>query len=218
MKSKFHLAGIISLIILFGGIIPDKTFAGEEKFCTYTVSKWNTKTKSLEQPLNVKKPYSELSSTEKYENTGCTVCEEDLTFIKIGNLPQIRVCRVIKEKVEAALKEALEANFPIEKLVGYKPIMSKGAVDKHGLRTEFSNHAFGVAIDINEHKNGQYIHCTEFGPSCKLNLGGTWDPKIPGTITRDSALYKAMIKSGFKWGGEIVSVQKDFMHFSLTGF
>lgn len=96
--------------------------------------------------------------------------------------------------------------------------MTKGDVDALGHRTRFSNHSFGIAIDINEQQNGLYDRCIRFGPACRLRRGGVWNPDQAGSLTRDSPVVKALGQIGLKWGGAIEGRQKDFMHFSPSGY
>jgi len=98
-------------------------------------------------------------------------------------------------------------------------VRSKGTLNADGERTELSNHAFGTAIDINRMQNGLYNNCYEWGPACELTLGGRWRPgEIKGSLSPNGGIVQKMKSLGFKWGGEIPSLQKDFMHFSLSGF
>ena len=96
--------------------------------------------------------------------------------------------------------------------------MTKGNIDSLGNRTQFSNHSFGVAIDINEEQNGLYDHCVSFGPACRLRRGGIWKPDQVGSLTPDSPIVEGLKGMGLKWGGQIEGDQKDFMHFSPSGY
>ena len=96
--------------------------------------------------------------------------------------------------------------------------MTRGPTDAEGLRTAFSNHSFGVALDVNAELNGLYDRCPSFGPDCRLLLGGRWQPDAPGGLSADSAVVEALREAGLRWGGEIAGKQKDFMHFSPTGY
>jgi hypothetical protein len=97
-------------------------------------------------------------------------------------------------------------------------IKSRGAADGNGNRIGFSNHSFGTAIDINPEQNGLYDNCITFGPQCRLLRGGEWRPGTPGTLDKNGDIVTLFKQAGFQWGGEIVGKQKDFMHFSLTGY
>jgi hypothetical protein len=87
------------------------------------------------------------------------------------------------------------------------------------LRTRFSNHSFGIAIDVNSASNGLYTNCISFGAQCRLHRGGPWRPASDtASIAADSRLVRRMRAAGFRWGGEIRGRQKDFMHFSPSGY
>ena len=53
---------------------------------------------------------------------------------------------------------------------------------------------------------------------CKLRKGGHWVPGNLGTLTLDGKIVRTMKSLDFKWGGEIKGWQKDFMHFSPSGY
>lgn len=185
--------------------------------CTYHTWTWDTFQKKSVGHRTVRKLYTELDVEERGKIKGCSVCEEDQVSIRMGKLPEFKICRVFAEPIRQALQRAVDAGFSIESLIGYRVGKSKGRIDPSGLRTEFSNHSFGTAIDINSDKNGLYDNCTIFGAKCLLLRGGRYTPSVPGTITAGSPIYEAFRDGGFHWGGEIAGRQKDFMHFSLDG-
>lgn len=182
--------------------------------CHYDYTVWNTNTRRSEGPYRISKWKKDLTQKEKGP-FGCTPCREDQVKIKIKSL-SFEVCKELVEKFKSAL---LESNFPITSILGYRPSVSRGPTDSRGLRTELSNHAFGVSLDINEEYNGLYNNCLHWNEQCVLSKGGPYRPfQNPRSITEDSSLVKAMEKYGFRWGGKIQGVQKDFMHFSPTGY
>ncbi len=185
--------------------------------CTYETWEWDTKRKISVNHRRVEKEKDRLDIHERGSIEGCSVCREDQVTIALEGLPTFEICRKFEMPLRRAVEKAKTAGFPIVSIVGYRVGKSKGSVDSKGLRTEFSNHSFGAAIDFNSETNGLYDTCIEFGPKCKLLRGGAYDPKGRTAITRASPLYLAMTKEGFKWGGEIAAKQKDFMHFSPTG-
>ncbi|MDM8537716.1 M15 family metallopeptidase [Desulfobacterales bacterium HSG17] len=69
-----------------------------------------------------------------------------------------------------------------------------------------SKHAFGRAVDINPFLN-PYIK-----NNFSLPWGSQYDPDKPGTLTSDSPLVKAFLKSGWIWGGNWKTI-KDYQHF-----
>jgi hypothetical protein len=77
----------------------------------------------------------------------------------------------------------------------------------------WSNHAYGLAVDINPVEN-PYVGC-----------GATYDPKgrrfrdrsrhRPGMVT--PRVVKAFRSIGWGWGGSWAGNTKDYQHFSVTG-
>jgi hypothetical protein len=185
--------------------------------CTYTTWNWNTRTRSSQDHRRVRKAYADLTPEEKDPYSACTVCEEDQITLTLAPLPPFQICKYYARDVEKAFRQMKDAGFVLTKVSAYRVGKSKGSVDRDGVRTQFSHHSFGTAVDINSEKNGLYTDCGEFGPQCRLLRGGVWHPGVPGTVTKGSVAYRAFQSIGWKWGGEMTSRQKDFMHFSLTG-
>jgi len=213
---------IFSLLSLL--ISAPQMLAGERpqnpETCTYAVGIWNTREGKVTRTVRVEKRYAEISDGERDPSVaGCTVCTEDQVPVQLPGLETFSVCHVIANKVREGLQELITRGEPIFSVSAYRPVRSKGALNNGGERTELSNHAFGTAIDINRMQNGLYGNCYQWGPSCRLILGGPWRPgQSEGSLSPDGAIVKKMKWMGFKWGGEIKASQKDFMHFSLTGF
>jgi hypothetical protein len=187
------------------------------KDCTYQVFKWNTVSKKIEGPIRVAKQRSTLSA-DHFDKNGCSVCEQDQVEIELVNQKRLRVCYRLVDQIKEALNKSILEGFDIKSVKGYLVKMTRGPIDKEGYRTKFSNHSYGTAVDVNREYNGLYNSCENFGPNCRLSLGGKWDPNNPLSIAPHSPIYQNMKEVGFKWGGEIKSYQKDFMHFSLSGF
>ena len=204
------------LIIIYTIIFSTSILYG--KTCTYSTYKWNTKFNKAVEHQSISKDYAELSKQEIHQETGCTVCEEDQVDITLQGFPQFKVCKKIASKVEFTLKALIQDKEPVFKIVAYRVGMTKGPADHLGNRTQFSLHSFGIAIDINDKQNGLYDNCQTFSTACRLIKGGPWSPGQAGSLTPQSKIVKAMKKIGFKWGGEIPGRQKDFMHFSPTGY
>lgn len=110
------------------------------------------------------------------------------------------------------------AKAPLREVTGYRVGMTRGEIDATGNHTGFSNHSFGVALDVNAEQNGLYENCINFDSSCRLVMGGQWHPRQTFSLTKDSVIVLEFKRNGFLWGGEIPGQQKDFMHFSLTGY
>jgi len=188
------------------------------KPCRYFTWEWNTLTRKSVNHRWVNKPFGAITGEERDPASRCSVCEADQTTVRIEGVPKFRICRFFAEKVKTALLEIRDSGFPIETVTGYRVGRTRGKAGTQGLRTRFSNHSFGTALDINAGLNGMYSNCVEFGEACRLIRGGHWLPHIPGTLLADSIPVAALKAMGWKWGGEIAGRQKDFMHFSLTGY
>lgn len=204
----------------------------EPKTCTYSAYAWDTKKKRATNRFEVSKAYADVSDDERDPNDPrCTICREDQIAIDTAEFGlktgKILICHAYADQVASALKTIAESgDFVIEKLEGYRPGKTRGPIDSQGLRTLWSNHSFGAAIDINAHKNAIYSHCPnpitgsrDDVSTCKRGIGGAYDPKAnPKTsITPNGIVYKTMTKF-WKWGGEIDGDTKDIMHFSITGY
>lgn len=190
----------------------------EPSDCSYEMQVWNVYEKRSVITKNVEHPYSELRPEEIDPVTGCTVCSEDQERISILPLQLFSVCFKLAPRVRSSLGDMVRNGALINTVVGYHVIKSRGPIDGNGNRTGFSNHSFGTAIDINPEQNGLYDTCITFGPACRLIRGGEWRPGTPGTLDKNSDIVSLFKEAGFKWGGEIAGKQKDFMHFSLTGY
>jgi hypothetical protein len=209
---------LTALVFLFSaGTVP----AGERmppQNCTYETQTWSVTRKQSVDAKAVSHPYSTTAPDEIDGNTGCTVCREDQELISIPPLSPFSVCYKIAPRVRASLERLILDGAPVFAVIGYHVIKSRGPVDSAGNRTGFSNHSFGTAIDINPELNGLYDHCLQFGSDCRLIRGGEWRPGVLGTLERDSDIVRAFKSIGLRWGGEIPGRQKDFMHFSPTGY
>lgn len=186
--------------------------------CTYRTYKWNVHLKQAVDRRTVTHAYRELKPYEIDPDTGCTVCEEDQVKISTPRLGPFHVCRIIAPVVQRTLQVLQQQGEPFYEIVGYRVGMTRGDVDHEGNRTRFSNHSFGVALDINPQQNGLYDRCIRFGPHCRLIRGGHWRPQHLGALTHDGKVVRAMRNIGLRWGGEIAGKQKDFMHFSPSGY
>lgn len=228
VKTAAFLAAVAAVAFLFlVGPLParapqaqaqEKALEDSPKLCRYSTWEWNTRTRKSVNHRWVNKPFGEIAKEERDPASRCSVCEADQIRIKLEGIPEFRICKYFAKKVKAAVLEMQRAGFPIQTVIGYRVGRSRGKPDAEGLRTRFSNHSFGTAIDINAALNGMYSNCVVFGQACRLIRGGPWRQEIPGTLLADSIAVRALKAIGWKWGGEIAGRQKDFMHFSLSGY
>ena len=209
---------LCALILVLGTAMVHADSLVVPQTCTYDSYNWNTRLKRAVNMHTVSHPYAELTPEEVDPQTGCSVCREDQRLVQVGNLKPFLVCNRIADAVQLTLERLLQTGEPIFEITAYRSGRTRNPLDANGNRTGFSNHAFGAAIDINRSKNGLYDNCVQFGPACRLIQGGTWEPGRPGVLKSDSPIVRGMIQAGFKWGGEIDGKQKDFMHFSVTGY
>ena len=187
--------------------------------CHYQDWRWNVAQQRAVQQTVVSKDASMLLSDELDVQSGCSVCAEDQQAIKLDGLPEFSVCRKYAQLVQDTLNSLIRQGEKINSVVGYRVGRTRGDLDAQGNRSGFSNHSFGIAIDINTEHNGLYGNCVQVGPQCKLLRAGPWRPgDDPYSLQQEGLIVKTFKQAGFKWGGEIEGQQKDFMHFSLTGY
>lgn len=202
-----HLKLILFLFGFYSSILYSET-------CTFEYSIYNVREKKSLERKKVKTTFKKALKDKR----GCSVCQEAQRLIHLKNGVKFKACALLSEDIRLQLNKALDDGFPIQKVIGYQPQVSRGAIDQKGNRTEFSNHSFGSAIDINPKNNGLYDNCLEWNSHCRLRKGGAWRPnEDPFSIQRKSKLIKGLHSIGLKWGGNLLGRQKDFMHFSEEG-
>lgn len=205
----------VALAFLLAFII---TSTSAQELCTYRTYSWNTiEKKSVNHEL-VTKPYSDLSDREVDPLTGCSVCEQDQRTIHVVPLKPFKVCYVFAGQIEDIVTGLIHFGESVYSVTGYRVGKTRGEVDRNGNRTQFSNHSYGIAIDINPEQNGLYDNCLEFNDSCRLIRGGSWGLENRGSLAANGAVVEAFKNFGLKWGGQIQGRQKDFMHFSPSGY
>ncbi len=204
---------LLSAVLVMSGLIYADT-----NTCTYKTYKWNVKLKQSVKHKTIQHSYSLLNSNEIDSITGCTVCEEDQVKITLPNIQTFAVCKLIADEVQHTLVNLIKQGETITEVTGYRVGMTRGKTDKYHNRTQFSNHSFGIALDINAQQNGLYDQCMYFSNNCRLIRGGPWRPGHKGSMTNEGSIVRQMKRLGFLWGGEIAGRQKDFMHFSPSGY
>lgn len=195
---------------------PATLFANE---CHYQEWRWNVIEQRAVQHTSIVKDSALLTPEERDAASGCSVCEEDQQEIHVAGIPRFSVCKRYAAAVEDSLHQLLSQGEQITSVIGYRVGRSRGAIDASGNRTAFSNHSYGIAIDINSEHNGLYDRCQIFNAECRLLRGGAWRPESdPLSLKRSGPIVTQMRAIGFLWGGEIAGQQKDFMHFSPSGY
>lgn len=189
-----------------------------EEICSYQSYSWSTIEKKSVNHESIKKSYSELSDKEFDAFTGCSVCEQDQRTIVVPPLKPFKVCHILAPRLKGVVENLIRQGEPLYSITGYRVGKTRGDIDSNGNRTGFSNHSFGIAIDVNPEQNGLYDKCLTFNQSCRLIRGGHWNPENEGSLNGDGVIVEAMRGLRLKWGGQILGRQKDFMHFSPTGY
>lgn len=211
---SLRLAGVV--LALASVLAPGPARPSPSARCTYAVSVWNARERRTSRVDEVRKARAALTAEERHPS-GCTPCREDQVEVRLSNGLAFSACRLVADRLRRALEGALAEGARIESVTGYEVRRSRGEPDARGDRTRLSNHAFGVALDVNERHNGLYDRCERFGPHCRLQKGGAWSARDPLSIQPGGAVHRRLLAAGLRWGGVLPGRQKDFMHFSPTG-
>jgi peptidoglycan LD-endopeptidase CwlK len=131
---------------------------------------------------------------------------------------QLVVNAKVASEVRAIFAELSTARFPIESVV---PVVAYGWDDESSMRanntsafnyrtvagsTTLSNHAYGLAIDLNPRLNPAVRHGKVDPP------GSTYEPSARGTVVADGSAVRIFTSHGWRWGGDWRSL-KDYQHF-----
>lgn len=166
---------------------------------------------------------------------GCPVDPEELELVtltyfgfdEVTHVGEIVVHREHSRAVMAVFEALFDNRYPIESII---PIgdLPEGAEDDDAEysntsgfhcrvvagTTRWSQHAFGLAIDLNPHLNpfvgGEEVWPTGSAEYVDRGLGE------PGMIVEGDAVTIAFDSIGWGWGGRWQTL-KDYQHFSSTG-
>lgn len=141
-------------------------------------------------------------------------------FTGIARTGQLLVNQTITAQLTAALHQMYDGRFPIEFMgltvpAGASPTLSNTACYScrpvRGQTTGWSQHAYGLAVDVNSYENPQVRNG-------RVTVGGaTYANRAPygrGMVHRPGVV-DIMRRHGFYWGG-LWRSQQDYMHFSTT--
>ncbi len=167
----------------------------------------------------------------------CTVSLADLRYVRVLHygfdgsvyIGELVVNKAISSDIVEIFKELYDAAYPVEQM---KLVDDYGADDEKSMEadntsafnfrtiegsTTLSNHAYGLAIDINP----------KYNPYVKENNGSTVvypenaeayadrSADCDYYIEKDDVCYQAFISRGFTWGGDWTTV-KDYQHFEKS--
>jgi hypothetical protein len=161
---------------------------------------------------------------------GCTVKRADLRYLTIqhydfqgqAHTGELVCNRLIANDLVDIFRELYKAHYPIERM---RLIDDYDADDERSMRDnntscfcfrvisgsqKLSNHALGLAIDINPLYN-PYQRGNKVQPSNALKYCNR-KCKFPYKITRGDLCYRLFKAHGFRWGGDWKS-PKDYQHF-----
>ena len=144
---------------------------------------------------------------------------EYYSFDKKLHKGQILVHKLIKDEVIIFFDKAKSMRFPIHSVI---PIVKFGWSDEKSMAAnnssafnfrkvegsdKLSNHAYGLAIDINPFNNPVIYSNGRIAPE-----GAEYKEEGEGVFNADHPLVKGMKRQGFRWGGDWKTL-KDYHHF-----
>lgn len=128
----------------------------------------------------------------------------------------------VADEIVEIFKEVFEAKYPIEKMVlvsEYNNDDDLSMADNNTSAFNFreitggggwSNHAYGLAIDINP-KINPYVSANAVHPANGVPYVNRTE-NVKGMIREGDALFNAFVSRGWSWGGDWTTL-KDYQHF-----
>jgi hypothetical protein len=186
--------------------------------------------KSLESAISPLSAEMKVAMTGRSWKQGCPVSLDDLALIRVtywgvdGSTHEgkLVVNKQIAEDVVSVFDDLYKARFPIQK-IGFWDDYGAGVYAEQNITvgfycekaddapSEWSSHAYGMAIDINPFLNPF------------LDLQHKWWPlaavsnvprdRKPGKVSTGSASFAIFTRHGWAWGGFDAGVP-DYMHFT----
>ncbi|MDD5936876.1 MAG: M15 family metallopeptidase [Clostridiales bacterium] len=170
----------------------------------------------------------------KSYSEGCTTNLSNLRYVRVlhygfdgeVHIGELVVNQLIAEDIVDIFKELFDAKYPIEQMVlvddydaDDNASMEANNTSSFNYRmvegtTKLSNHAYGLAIDINPLYN-PYVRTIDGKENIVPENGTEYanrDVDCEYYIKKDDIIYQAFIKRGFTWGGDWTS-SKDYQHF-----
>ena len=166
---------------------------------------------------------------------GCPVDADDLAYVRLTfwgfddqrHTGELLLNRSVADDVVGVFRTLYEEGFPFEEL----RITQRSELDAHptgdgnntesfvcrpstGSTTTYSQHAYGLAIDLDPFQN-PYTKDDLVLPELASSYLDRDDVR-PGMITPDGVVVRAFEAIGWTWGGTWSSL-KDYQHFSQNG-
>lgn len=205
-------------------------------------AQWNTSTSVAARPVPSTFAFSvrRLSSARqawmrgRSWRSGCPVPLADLRELRLGYWGFDRTvhdgllivgARAVGPLVHA-FRQLYVSRFRIRRMVavdayGGSDERSMGADNTSGFNCRFvpgtrtwSQHAYGLAVDVNPLENPEVVGAVVDPPTAWRNAHR--DRGVTGMIAHGGAAWSAFHDVGWPWGGDWTSL-KDYMHFSRSG-
>ncbi len=142
------------------------------------------------------------------------------------------VNQAVASRVVSVFRQLFQARFPIQEMhlaVQYLPghddpndtrnytdgFNCRPVVTARGPLASWSQHAYGLAIDINPIQN-PYVAADGYVRNLHARRFRDRSLRLPGMIHPGDVAVRAFAAIGWKWGGDW-NGHKDYMHFSATG-
>lgn len=166
---------------------------------------------------------------------GCPVEVEDLSYLQMSfwgfderrHTGEMIVNEEVADEVLRAFRMIYRSRWPIEEMrvttrreldaapTGDGNNTSAFVCRKANLSAEWSQHAYGLAVDINPFHN-PYVREHLTLPELAISYRER-DRRRPGMIRPSDPVSEAFGRIGWGWGG-LWSSSKDWMHFSSNGY
>jgi hypothetical protein len=165
---------------------------------------------------------------------GCPVGAEELAWLRLTfwgfddqrHTGELLVNEDVASDVVEVFQRLYEARFPLEELsivtkeeLDAPPTGDRNATTAFACRpttvgTRFSQHAYGLAVDVNSFQN-PYVSGDLVLPELASSYAHR-DRERPGMIEANDPVVRAFASVGWEWGGSWQSL-KDYQHFSQSG-
>lgn len=164
---------------------------------------------------------------------GCPIGLDDLAYLKVSywgfdnksHMGEIIIHKSLASETLTIFKELFQIKYPIQEMKlydDYGVINNIGQFGKHNDTvgfycrppangsSKFSEHAYGIAIDINP-LNNPYVKGNIFWPFESKNFIDR-SKNQKNMIQVDSKIFRIFTQHGWEWGG-LWKNEKDYMHF-----
>lgn len=170
-----------------------------------------------------------------YKND-CTIPRDELRYIRVLHkniddeilIGELVMHESVADEICEIFYELYQANYPIERMrladdydANDRASMADNNTSGFNFRlvegtNNLSNHARGLALDINPYYNPYCIPGTGYVSPPGADAYADRSADFPYKIEEGDLLYTLFMKHGFRWGGHWNS-PKDYQHFEKNG-